>query len=86
MATCGKGLFAVPKSHKEAKGTAPLPLCKDVLVGALAVRDKELCGGSQKRQRIRILSKITELQMEPPTFPSSRPLVNEQRTFSYYVV
>lgn len=81
MATCGKGLFAVPKSHKEAKGTAPLPLCKAVLVGALAVRDREPCGGSQKRQRIRILSKITELQMEPQHSLPPGPLLMSKERF-----
>lgn len=84
MGACGKGLFAFKKSYKEAKGTVPLSLCKHVMVGALAVKDKpdhrakEPGGDSQKRTRIWILSKITELQMKPPTFPSSRPLVNEQ--------
>lgn len=67
-------------------------LCKDVMVGALAVRDKpehgakEPGGDSQKRPGIRIFSKITELQKEPPTFPSSRPLVNEQGMIPYYAI
>lgn len=92
MGACGKGLFAFKKSYKEAKGTVPLSLCKDVMVGALAVRDKpehgakEPGGDSQKRPGIRILSKITELQTEPPTFPSSRPLVNEQGMIPYYAI
>lgn len=53
---CGKGLFAFRKSHKGLKGTIPLPLCKDVMVGALAVKDKlehrakGPCGSSQKRR------------------------------------
>lgn len=70
-----------PKEPQRSKSTAPLPPCKAVLVGVLAVTDEEPCAGSQKRQRIRILSKITELKMEPQHSLPPGPLLMSKERF-----